>query len=153
MRRHKQTGASGTPPPAPALSKCTRETAERDFGNSKSEEAVHERITKPLTITEVTSDTEPDIAPVAISPITAAMEQVDLFSCSLVFVPVYLGTHWCLGVVDMETKEIKYYDSMGGNTSRCLEALWIYLIEEHKVKKGSTLDKDEWETTLMKNIP
>ena len=140
MRRHKQTGASGTPPPAPALSKCTRETAERDFGNSKSEEAVHERITKPLTITEVTSDTEPDIAPVAISPITAAMEQVDLFSCSLVFVPVYLGTHWCLGVVDMETKEIKYYDSMGGNNSRlgsiCLGLALVFNFDTYSIFNG-----------------
>ena len=73
--------------------------------------------------------------------------QVDLFSCSLVFVPVHLGMHWlvlffvvsmhcdklltdstlpilkslprrCLAVVDMDMKEIKYYDSMGGNNSR-----------------------------------
>ena len=56
-----------------------REIAKRDFHHSKSEEAVkdvHERITKHLTITEVTSDMEADIGPVEISPITATMEQV-----------------------------------------------------------------------------
>jgi len=220
-----------------------REIAKRDFHHSKSEEAVkdvHERITKHLTITEVTYDpeVEADIGPVEISAITPAMEQVireamssnerrvlveeynipitvrdlrtlqglnwlndevinfymgmivkrsegpdfpkvfafstffypklidgghasvkrwskkvDLFSCSLVFVPVHLGMHWCLAVVDMDMKEIKYYDSMGGNNSRCLSALLKYLNEEHKVKKGSPLDMDEWETTLMKDIP
>jgi len=220
-----------------------REIAKRDFHHSKSEEAVkdvHERITRHLTITEVTYDpeAEADMGPVEISAITPAMEQVireamssnerrvlieeynipitvrdlrtlqglnwlndevinfymgmivkrsegpdfpkvfafstffypklidgghasvkrwskkvDLFSCSMVFIPVHLGMHWCLAVVDMEMKEIKYYDSMGGNNSRCLSAVLKYLNEEHKVKKGSPLDLDEWETTLMKDIP
>jgi len=80
-------------------------------------------------------------------------KKVDLFSCSLVFVPVHLGMHWCLAVVDLEMKEIKYYDSMGGNNSRCLSALKKYLNEEHKAKKGLPLDMEEWETTLMKDIP
>jgi sentrin-specific protease 1 len=61
--------------------------------------------------------------------------------------------HWCLAVVDMDTKEINYYDSMGGNNNRCLDALKKYLNEEHKAKKGSPLDMSEWHTSLKKDIP
>ena len=38
------------------------------------------------------------------------------------------------------------------NLCRCLNALKTYLNEEHKAKKGSPLDMDEWETTLMKVV-
>ena len=40
--------------------------------------------------------------------------------------------HWCLAVIDLENKEIRYYDSMGGNNQKCLNALKEYLLEEHK---------------------
>ena len=42
-------------------------------------------------------------------------KKVDLFSYSLVLVPVHLGMHWCLATIDMDSKSIVYYDSMGGN--------------------------------------
>ena len=42
-------------------------------------------------------------------------KKVDLFSYSLVLVPVHLGMHWCLAAVDMDAKSITYFDSMGGN--------------------------------------
>ena len=45
--------------------------------------------------------------------------------------------HWCLAVIDLENKEIRYYDSMGGNNQKCLNALKEYLLEEHK---GSPMD-------------
>ena len=41
--------------------------------------------------------------------------KVDLFSFSLVLVPVHLpggAGHWCLAVIDMEAKTIQYYDSI-----------------------------------------
>ena len=44
--------------------------------------------------------------------------QVDLFAQSLVFIPVHLGMHWCLAVLDVQRKAIEYYDSMGGNNTR-----------------------------------
>ena len=42
-------------------------------------------------------------------------KKVDLFSYSLILVPVHLGMHWCLATIDMDTQTITYYDSMGGN--------------------------------------
>ena len=47
-----------------------------------------------------------------------AVPQVDLFAQSLVFIPVHLGMHWCLAVIDIPRKAIDYYDSMGGNNKR-----------------------------------
>ena len=40
-------------------------------------------------------------------------------------------------MIDLENKEIRYYDSMGGNNQKCLNALKEYLLEEHK---GSPMD-------------
>ena len=42
-------------------------------------------------------------------------KEVDLFSYSLVLVPIHLPRHWCLATVDIDTQSIIYYDSMGGN--------------------------------------
>ena len=42
--------------------------------------------------------------------------------------------HWCLAVIDLANKEIRYYDSMGGNNQKCLNALKTYLVEEHMGK-------------------
>ena len=42
-------------------------------------------------------------------------KKVDLFSQSLILIPVHLGMHWCLATIDMDTKAIIYYNSMGGN--------------------------------------
>ena len=42
-------------------------------------------------------------------------KKVDLFSYSLVLVPIHLPGHWCLATIDMDTQSIIYYDSMGGN--------------------------------------
>ena len=43
-------------------------------------------------------------------------KEVDLFSYSLVLVPIHLKQerHWCLATIDMDTQSIIYYDSMGG---------------------------------------
>jgi len=80
-------------------------------------------------------------------------KKVDLFACSVVLVPVHLGMHWCLAVIDVEHKAIQYYDSMGGNNNRCLKALSSYLAEEHRVKKGAELDMSAWRMEIKKDIP
>uniref|UniRef100_A0A8V5GNC4 Uncharacterized protein n=1 Tax=Melopsittacus undulatus TaxID=13146 RepID=A0A8V5GNC4_MELUD len=47
-------------------------------------------------------------------------KKVDIFSVDLLLVPIHLGVHWCLAVVDFRKKTITYYDSMGGiNTGKC----------------------------------
>jgi len=80
-------------------------------------------------------------------------KKVDLFSFSLVLVPVHLGMHWCLATIDMDSKSIVYYDSMGGNNKAALKGLTNYLSEEHKTKKGSELDTSGWKQIIAKKIP
>ena len=40
-------------------------------------------------------------------------KHVDIFGLDLIFVPVHLGDHWCLAMVDMMEKTMLYYDSYG----------------------------------------
>ena len=63
-------------------------------------------------------------------------KKTDIFSHSLILVPVFLRIHWCLASIDMEKKTITYHDSMGGNNVGCLQTLAEYLKEEHLTRKG-----------------
>ena len=45
----------------------------------------------------------------------------------MLLVPVFLGTHWCLAVVDLIGRAIVYYDSYGQSNDACLDALVLYL--------------------------
>ncbi|XP_061875760.1 sentrin-specific protease 1 isoform X2 [Colius striatus] len=57
-------------------------------------------------------------------------KKVDIFSVDLLLVPVHLGFHWCLAVVDFRKKTITYYDSMGGiNSEACRILLRLLLVE------------------------
>ena len=67
-------------------------------------------------------------------------------------VPVHLGMHWCLATIDMDTKSIVYYDSMGGNNKAALRGLANYLTEEHRTKKSSELDLSGWKQIIAKKI-
>eukprot|EP00092_Neocalanus_flemingeri_P032787 GFUD01035660.1.p1 GENE.GFUD01035660.1~~GFUD01035660.1.p1 ORF type:complete len:633 (-),score=244.13 GFUD01035660.1:234-2132(-) len=80
-------------------------------------------------------------------------KKVDIFSHSLILVPVHLGMHWCLATMDMTRKVITYYDSMGGNNTKCLKSLAEYLKEEHLDKKGTPLDLANWSQVIAKQIP
>ena len=43
-------------------------------------------------------------------------------------IPVHLRkkNHWCLAVVDMKGKHIKYYDSLGGHNEYCCNVCTLY---------------------------
>lgn len=80
-------------------------------------------------------------------------KKVDLFSYDMLLVPIHLGMHWCMAVVDFKTKCINYYDSMLHSNEWCLESLLEYLKAEHQDKKGSSYDTDVWKLQNKKNIP
>ncbi|PIK44981.1 putative sentrin-specific protease 1 [Apostichopus japonicus] len=80
-------------------------------------------------------------------------KRVDVFSKDLLLVPVHLGVHWCLAVIDFRKKLITYYDSMNGINDKCLNALKEYLTSEHEDKKKSPYDVSGWELIHAKNIP
>lgn len=74
---------------------------------------------------------------------------VDIFSVDLLLVPIHLGLHWCLAVVDFRKKSITYYDSMGGINSEACRILLQYLKQESLDKKKKEFDTNGW-TLLSK---
>uniref|UniRef100_A0A8C5CSW9 SUMO specific peptidase 1 n=1 Tax=Gadus morhua TaxID=8049 RepID=A0A8C5CSW9_GADMO len=71
-------------------------------------------------------------------------KKMDIFAADILLVPVHLGVHWCLSVVDFRKKVIMYYDSMGGNNDEACQTLLQYLKLESKDKKGKELDTSGW---------
>ncbi|XP_047446234.1 sentrin-specific protease 1 [Mugil cephalus] len=71
-------------------------------------------------------------------------KRTDIFSKDILLVPVHLGVHWCLSVVDFRKKAIMYFDSMGGNNDEACRILFDYLQQESKDKKGKELDTSGW---------
>ncbi|XP_028164228.1 sentrin-specific protease 1-like [Ostrinia furnacalis] len=79
--------------------------------------------------------------------------KVDIFAHDLLVVPVHLGVHWCVSLVDFRARRVAYLDSMGGRNAACLQALMQYLRDEHQDKKGSPFDDAGWRTECLKDIP
>ncbi|CAB1330116.1 unnamed protein product [Coregonus sp. 'balchen'] len=71
-------------------------------------------------------------------------KKMDIFSMDVILVPVHLGVHWCLSVVDLRKKSVTYFDSMGGINDEACRILLQYLQQESKDKKGKELDTAEW---------
>ncbi|XP_037342159.2 sentrin-specific protease 2 [Pungitius pungitius] len=69
---------------------------------------------------------------------------VDIFLYDLVLVPLHLGVHWAMAVIDFKSKTVKSYDSMGQRHDDVCSLLLLYLKEEHKVKRGRELDSPKW---------
>ena len=64
---------------------------------------------------------------------------VDIFSHDYILVPVHLGIHWCMAIVDFTVKQIRYYDSMGENNTEALNHIKLYLNEESKAKNNQNI--------------
>lgn len=71
-------------------------------------------------------------------------KKMDIFSRDILLVPVHLGVHWCLSVVDFRKKAVMYFDSMGGNNDEACRILFEYLQQESKDKKGKEMDTSGW---------
>ncbi|KAA8577935.1 hypothetical protein FQN60_008768 [Etheostoma spectabile] len=69
---------------------------------------------------------------------------VDLFLFDLILVPLHLGVHWAMAVIDLKSRTVKSYDSMGQRHDDLCSLLLLYLKEEHKAKKGRELDSAKW---------
>ncbi|XP_069614768.1 sentrin-specific protease 1 isoform X3 [Ranitomeya imitator] len=71
-------------------------------------------------------------------------KKVDVFAADVLLVPVHLGVHWCLAVVDFRRKTVTYYDSMGGLNNEACRILLQYLKQESQDKKGISFDTNGW---------
>ncbi|GLJ59586.1 hypothetical protein SUGI_1515260 [Cryptomeria japonica] len=70
--------------------------------------------------------------------------KVDIFNHDFVLVPVHLGNHWCLALIDFTNRTISYFDSMGGGQNGCCNTLLEYLRQESLDKKKQDFGKEDW---------
>ncbi|XP_043288814.1 sentrin-specific protease 1-like [Venturia canescens] len=80
-------------------------------------------------------------------------KKVNIFAYERVLIPVHLGNHWCLAIINIKSKSIIYYDSFNGRNQRYLETLLAYLDAEAKEKEEISFDKSEWIVAMKKDIP
>ncbi|XP_069042831.1 sentrin-specific protease 1 [Lepisosteus oculatus] len=71
-------------------------------------------------------------------------KKVDIFSVDILLVPIHLGVHWCLAVVDFRKKSIVYFDSMGGSNDEACRLLLQYLQQESRDKRNKELNTSGW---------
>ena len=62
-------------------------------------------------------------------------KNVDIFEYGIIFVPVHLGSHWCLATIDTKEKSVNYYDSNQGRNMACLDVLENYIQAEYIEKR------------------
>jgi sentrin-specific protease 1 len=55
-----------------------------------------------------------------------------------VLIPVHLGNHWCLAVINFVDKRFEYYDSLGGENPKCLE---VFVTFQYRLITTSSIDK------------
>ncbi|RUS74317.1 hypothetical protein EGW08_017926 [Elysia chlorotica] len=80
-------------------------------------------------------------------------KKVDIFSVHFILIPVHLGMHWCLCVVDMQKQVITYYDSMGAENNQCLQAVLNYINDESVAKKQTPIKKSDWTLVNAEDNP
>lgn len=79
--------------------------------------------------------------------------RVDIFKHDFLFIPVHLGMHWCMIIIDLPEKTITYYDSMGGHDRGSLQKVLQYLVDESRDKKKQVFDTSDWQLITAKDIP
>lgn len=79
--------------------------------------------------------------------------KIDIFAMDVVVVPIHLGIHWCMSIIDFRDKTIRYFDSMGSPNPKCLVALRKYLEDESVDKKKKPYDTSDWKLESVKDIP
>uniref|UniRef100_A0A3B5LH00 Ubiquitin-like protease family profile domain-containing protein n=1 Tax=Xiphophorus couchianus TaxID=32473 RepID=A0A3B5LH00_9TELE len=73
-------------------------------------------------------------------------KQVDLFSKTLLLVPIHLEVHWCLVTADISAKKICLYDSQGHSLQKV--NILKYLMSEAKEKKRASF-QDGWTVSFV----
>ncbi|KAI1899255.1 hypothetical protein AGOR_G00059920 [Albula goreensis] len=76
---------------------------------------------------------------------------VDIFLYDIILVPLHLGVHWSLAVIDLKAKTVKYYDSMGQRHDDICSLLLVYLKDEYKIKKSKELEVSKWVVSSLKS--
>ncbi|CAG5109348.1 Similar to Senp1: Sentrin-specific protease 1 (Mus musculus) [Cotesia congregata] len=83
-------------------------------------------------------------------------KNVDILAKNIIFIPIHLGNHWTLCVVDVTDSTIWYYDSLGGKNEKTLNIIETYLTTKEKQqcpKEYSAAKPRKWAKKHAKNIP
>nr|XP_015216389.1 PREDICTED: sentrin-specific protease 5 isoform X1 [Lepisosteus oculatus] len=79
-------------------------------------------------------------------------KKVDLFSKSLLLIPIHLEIHWSLITVDIANQNIQFYDSQGIHFKYPVENVLKYILTEAREKKKAIFQKG-WKMIVNKCIP
>ena len=79
----------------------------------------------------------------------------DLFSMDLVVVPIHLGNHWALAVIDFrnDRRGLYYYDSIGFDGTAHLDRLREYLHDESLDKRRASWEDKDFKTCPKAPMP
>ncbi|KAG4306220.1 hypothetical protein PORY_000208 [Pneumocystis oryctolagi] len=75
--------------------------------------------------------------------------KVNIMQQDYVFVPIHLGIHWCMSVINFKKKRIEYWDSLNGSSGNTFQLLRDYLVQE----SGNTIDLDKWKNYIPESGP
>ncbi|KAK2907287.1 hypothetical protein QQF64_018614 [Cirrhinus molitorella] len=79
-------------------------------------------------------------------------KKVDLFSKTLILIPLHLEIHWSLITVDVSKQSINFYDSQGILFKFAVDNILKYILAEAKEKKQPVFQKG-WKMVINKTIP
>ncbi|XP_052446613.1 sentrin-specific protease 5 [Carassius gibelio] len=79
-------------------------------------------------------------------------KKVDLFSKTLILIPLHLEIHWSLITVDVSKQSINFYDSQGILFKFAVDNILKYILAEAKEKKQAVFQKG-WKMVVNRSIP
>jgi sentrin-specific protease 1 len=76
---------------------------------------------------------------------------VKLFEMDKIIIPIHLGVHWSLAVINIKEKRLEYRDSLSSSITgnRIITNLAKYIYDEHKRHYGKELDLSEWSKLIF----
>uniref|UniRef100_A0A0N5CES1 ULP_PROTEASE domain-containing protein n=1 Tax=Strongyloides papillosus TaxID=174720 RepID=A0A0N5CES1_STREA len=80
--------------------------------------------------------------------------KIDIFQMKYIFVPINLNNvHWCMAIIDVPKKEIRYCDSMRKRNTDALNVLKNYIKCEAADKLKIDINLDEWTAIHAQDVP
>lgn len=81
-------------------------------------------------------------------------KNVNLFDYKKILVPIHVNeNHWILIVIDLITKKINHYDSIGSINTVYMEHLLCYIKDEWYAKMATDLNTKEWRCETVGDVP
>ncbi|KAG5519213.1 hypothetical protein PMAC_002301 [Pneumocystis sp. 'macacae'] len=75
--------------------------------------------------------------------------KVNIMQQDYILIPVHLGIHWCMSVINFKKKRFEYWDSLSGSPGNTFRLLRNYLLHE----SGNTIDLDKWDDYIPESCP